>query len=143
MAKLHTECFKKAVLNEDLVHILETTLSAGCSSYPWQFSDEVGVEQQLLEGAGVAQNLIRYGSQVAVAPVDVIHGAIACIPERNATKHRCTETKLLTREVLHYPVSGILDPVSDTHFMFLTLFYFFTSDSRHLIFRLTKSVRRF
>ena len=119
MAKLHTECFKEAVLNEDLVHILDTALSLGCSAYPWQFSDEVGIEQQLLEGAGVAQNLIRNCSQVAVAPVDVIHGTIACIPERNATKHRCTETQLLTLKVLHYPVSGILDPVSGHSFAYL------------------------
>lgn len=47
----------------------------------------VGVEEQLLEAAGVAQDLLGHGGQGAVALVHVLHLPIAALEYWNALEH--------------------------------------------------------
>ena len=59
------------------------------STYPRQFSDLVGIEQQFLERAGVAQHVVWDGEEVAVALVDVVDLLVAGLEQRQTAQHGC------------------------------------------------------
>jgi hypothetical protein len=56
-------------------------------SYPREFPDLVGVEQEFFKGPDVAQDVLGDLSEVAMALVNVIHMPIATLPERQALQH--------------------------------------------------------
>jgi len=55
---------------------------------PGQFADLVGVEHEILEGVGVAQDVVGDGEQVAVPLVDVVDLLVAGLEQRQtASQH--------------------------------------------------------
>ena len=56
-------------------------------AYPGQFAEVVGVEEELLEGPGVAVEVLGDGGEGAVALVHVLHLPVAPLEDGNALEH--------------------------------------------------------
>lgn len=56
-------------------------------AYLGQFAQMIGVQQQFLQAARIAQNVLRHAGQRAVPLVDKLHLPIAALEDRNALEH--------------------------------------------------------
>ena len=55
--------------------------------YLGQLPEVVGVEEKLFEGAGVADQILGYGAERAVALVHVLHLSVAPLEDGDALEH--------------------------------------------------------